>query len=78
MRTIIGNITQANKAFDLIQDKDYVCVGVSGGKDSMLLLEGLSLYKKIVKEKLGWDIKVVGVHLKMSLCAIDYTEITKY
>ena len=47
MSKIIGNINQANKAFDLIKDKDYVCVGVSGGKDSMLLLEGLSLYKKL-------------------------------
>ena len=62
MRTIIGNIKQANKAFDLIEDKDYVCVGVSGGKDSMLLLEGVSLYKKNVEEKIGWDIKEVCGH----------------
>ncbi len=78
MRTIIGNITQANKAFGIINDKDVICVGVSGGKDSMLLLESLSVYKKILKDKLNWDIDIVGVHLKMSLCAINYDEIIEY
>ncbi|MGL4647312.1 MAG: tRNA 2-thiocytidine biosynthesis TtcA family protein [Mycoplasmoidaceae bacterium] len=78
MRTIIGNIIQANKAFEMIVDKDVICVGVSGGKDSMLLLESLAIYKEIVKEKLNWEIDVVGIHLRMSLCAINYDEITQY
>ena len=67
MRTIIGNITQASKAWNLIQDKEYFDIGVYRDKDSKLLLEGLFLYKKNVKEKIGWGIKGVGGHFKKGL-----------
>lgn len=78
MRTAIGSIIRANKAFNMIQDKDKIAVGVSGGKDSMLLLKALSIYKQIVKSELNWDIDVYGVHLKMNLCHIDYDPIIEY
>ena len=47
MKKVLGCIRKADEEFNLIQDGDKVCVGVSGGKDSMLLLYCLSLYKKI-------------------------------
>lgn len=78
MRTILGNIIQANKIFKMIQNGDRIAVGVSGGKDSMCLLYALSLYKKRLKEKMDWDIEIVGIHLKMNLCAIDYEPIIEY
>lgn len=78
MRTIIGNILKANKIFKLINNNDRICVGVSGGKDSMLLLYSLGLIKKIYKRELNWDIEVVGIHLKMNLCHIDYEPIINF
>lgn len=78
MRSMLGAIIRANKLFRIIEDKDKICVGVSGGKDSMLLLEALSIYKKVIKKELNWDIEIYGVHLKMNLCAIQYEPITKY
>ena len=78
MRTVVGSIIKANKIFNMINNNDKICVGVSGGKDSMLLLEGLNIYKKVVKKYLNWEIEVIGVHLKMDLCAIDYQEISDY
>ena len=78
MRTILGNIIQANKIFKIIEDRDVIAVGVSGGKDSMTLLYALSLYKRRLKESLNWDIEVIGIHLKMNLCAIDYDPIIKF
>lgn len=78
MRTAIGSIIRANKAFDIIQNGDKIAVGVSGGKDSMLMLKALSIYKNIVKNELNWDIEVYGIHLKMNLCHIDYDPIIKY
>lgn len=78
MRTILGRIIQANKAFDMIQNNDRICVGVSGGKDSMSLLFALSLLKQKLKKELNWNIEIYGVHLKMNLCAVDYESITKY
>ena len=53
MKSALGNLIRANKLFKMIQNKDRICVGVSGGKDSMLLLQTLSLYKKIVKKELN-------------------------
>lgn len=77
MNKVIGNIIKSNKIFDLIQNNDKICVGVSGGKDSMGLLYALSVYKKIAaKENLNFDI--VGIHLKMNLCAVDYEQIKAY
>lgn len=78
MRTAIGSIIRANKAFKMIQNGDKIAVGVSGGKDSMLLLKSLAIYKQIVKNELNWDIDVCGIHLKMNLCHIDYDPIIKY
>lgn len=78
MRTLLGNIIQANKIFKMIENGDKIAVGVSGGKDSMGLLFCLALYKKRLKEQLNWDIDVIGIHLKMNLCAIDYDPIIAY
>lgn len=78
MKTAIGCVIRANKLFKLIQNNDKVCVGVSGGKDSMLLLQTLATFKRVMKNELNWDIEIYGVHLKMNLCAIDYEGITNF
>ncbi len=77
MRKIVGNIIKANKIFNMIQDGDRICVGISGGKDSMSLLYGLGLYRKIAAKE-GIHFEVVGVHLKLNLCAVDYDSLQKY
>lgn len=78
MRTILGRIIQANKVFNLIENNDRICVGVSGGKDSMSLLFALSLLKTKLKKELNWNIEIYGIHLKMNLCAIEYEKIIEY
>lgn len=78
MRTIIGNIIKANKIFDLIKNNDKICVGVSGGKDSMTLLFALGILKRILKKQHNIDIDVVGIHLRMNLCHIDYDPIIEF
>ncbi|MGL4769065.1 MAG: tRNA 2-thiocytidine biosynthesis TtcA family protein [Mycoplasmoidaceae bacterium] len=78
MKSLVGSIIKTNKLFNIIENNDRICVGVSGGKDSMLLLETLSQYKRIVKKYLDWDIEIFGVHLQTNLCAINYEEITNY
>ena len=45
MKTVLGCIRRADQDFDMIQDGDSVAIGVSGGKDSLLLLRALSLYR---------------------------------
>lgn len=78
MRKLLGKLIEANDVFNMIKDGDSICVGVSGGKDSMCLLFALYLFKTKVKKELNWDIKIYGVHLKINLCAIDYEPIINF
>ncbi len=45
MKTVLGCIRRADQDFEMIQQNDHVAVGVSGGKDSLLLLRALALYR---------------------------------
>ena len=47
MKTTQGCIRRADQDFHMIEAGDRVAVGVSGGKDSLLLLYALSLYRHI-------------------------------
>lgn len=46
MRKIISATTKAIKDFNMIQNGDKVAVGLSGGKDSLVLLTALANFKK--------------------------------
>ena len=51
MNDILSPLRRAVKDYDMIKDGDRVCVGVSGGKDSVLLLVALSRLS-ILSEKI--------------------------
>ena len=51
MKQVLGCIRRADERYNLIQDGDKICVGVSGGKDSLLLMYGLKLYQLFFKEE---------------------------
>ncbi|MCQ3914492.1 MAG: hypothetical protein MJ201_01565 [Mycoplasmoidaceae bacterium] len=52
MRVIIGNIIRANSIFKMIKKNDHIAVGISGGKDSLVLFKALDIFcKKINQQK---------------------------
>lgn len=49
MRKILGCIRKADEQFEMIKKDDVICAAVSGGKDSMLMLKALELYRRFSK-----------------------------
>lgn len=50
MRKILSVLRKADEKFSLIHTGDKIAVGLSGGKDSMLLLYALTLYSRYQKK----------------------------
>lgn len=46
MKRLLGDIRRADEDFSMIQRGDRVAVGVSGGKDSLVLLRALKIYSQ--------------------------------
>lgn len=46
MKSILGKIRRAVADYDMIPANETVCVAVSGGKDSMLMLKAMALYSR--------------------------------
>lgn len=73
MQKILGLMRKAIHEFDLIEDGDKVAIGVSGGKDSLILLEGLSRIKTFLPINL--DIIAITLDLQFDNTPSDYSSI---
>ena len=72
MKRITSLIRRAVENYDMIQEGDKVVVGVSGGKDSLVLLRCLYDLSKYYPKKF----QVLGVSLDMGFGA-DYEPVRK-
>ena len=50
MKQVLGMMRRACDAFSMIEEGDRIAIGVSGGKDSMLLLYAMGLYRQYIKK----------------------------
>ena len=75
MQKILGYMRKAIQDFSLIEDGDRVAVGVSGGKDSLVLLSGLCLLKRFI----GIDYEVVAITIDPAFNGVkgDYSAVAQ-
>lgn len=77
-KQILGAIRRADLDYDLIHDGDRICIGVSGGKDSTLLLYALSVYRRIAMKYDHKSFSVLGIHLEMGFPGMDFEPLRAY
>ena len=73
MKKTLGCIRRADSDFHLIEDGDHIAVGVSGGKDSLLLLNALSLYRRFSHK----NFMVTAVTVTLGLEPFDLSGISE-
>lgn len=59
MQRMLGYMRKAIQEFDMIQNGDRIAVGVSGGKDSLILLKGLIGLRRFI----GIDYELIAITL---------------
>ena len=74
LHTILDDIRKADQDYHLIDDGDRIAVGVSGGKDSMVLLTALHMYSKFADR----NFEVVGIHIKLGFPNMDFSEVVAF
>ncbi|HIU33464.1 MAG TPA: tRNA 2-thiocytidine biosynthesis protein TtcA [Candidatus Pullichristensenella excrementigallinarum] len=73
MKEVLGCLRRADEDFHMISPGDHVAVGVSGGKDSLLLLVALALYRRFCKN----PYRLTAVTLTMGLEPFDLSGVKK-
>ncbi len=75
MQKILGYIRRACQEFDLIEDGDKIAVGVSGGKDSLVLLAGLAKMRRFYEKK--YDVAAISLDPRFGGEDGDYSPVER-
>lgn len=75
MQKILGYMRRAIEEFDLISDGDSIAVGVSGGKDSLVLLCALAKMRRFYEKK--YEVCAVTIDPKFGGVEGDYSAVER-
>ena len=65
-KKLLAQIRKADNMFSLVEDKDKIAIGLSGGKDSSLLLYMMHLYKYLYENTYKKTFDIVGIHIDLN------------
>ena len=74
MQKVLSTLRKAVQKYDLIQDGDKIAVGVSGGKDSLVLLKALSDFKRFGL----YNYEIIAVTIDIYSGKEDYSKLKQF
>lgn len=74
MRKILSAMRKADETYGLIESGDRIAVGVSGGKDSLVLLKALAAYRMYIKK----DFELAALTVDLGFDGFDTSGIEEF
>lgn len=74
MQKVLSTLRKAVEKYNLIQDGDKIAVGISGGKDSLVLLKAMCNFKKFNLYKF----EIVAVLIDIYSGEVDYSQLINF
>ena len=74
LQRLLSLTRKAVQDYDLIQEGDHVCVGLSGGKDSLALLVTMAYLKRFYPKRFALS----AVTVSLGFPGVDYTEMRTF
>ncbi len=78
MKKLLAQVRKADQMFQLIEDGDKIGVGLSGGKDSSLLLYTLYLYRFLYENTYHKSFDLVGIHIDLNFGESDFSPLKEW
>ncbi|MBE5736075.1 MAG: tRNA 2-thiocytidine(32) synthetase TtcA [Clostridiales bacterium] len=73
MQRILSSVRRAIDEYNLIEDGDRIAVGVSGGKDSLVLLKALAMYRRFAPQ----HFELIALSIDMHGNSTDFSQISE-
>lgn len=74
LQRLLSLTRKAVQDYDLIQEGDRVCIGLSGGKDSLALLTAMAYLKRFYPKRF----ELFAVTVSLGFKGVDFTAMTSY